>query len=80
VSIVAVADPCPPVFTREDLARNVQLEIKLLVNSMRNLNEEEAQDQVFKRVAFHLCTACYASWIKDPTGSSSPGLPAIDEN
>jgi hypothetical protein len=79
VSIVAVADPSPPVFTQEDLVRNVQLEITLLVNSMRNLNEEEAQDQVFKRVAFHLCTACYANWIKDPTGASATSVRAIDE-
>lgn len=68
VSIVAVADPSPPIITEEDLARNVQVEINRLIRSMHHLNEEEAQDQVFRRVSFRLCGTCYRQWIEDPTG------------
>ena len=68
VSIVAVADPSPPNLTEEDLGSDVQLEIRRLIRSMRDLNEQDAQDQVFRRVSFRLCGSCYRQWIGDPTG------------
>jgi hypothetical protein len=68
ISILAVADPSPPIITEEDLARNVHAEIGRLVKSMENLSEQDAQDQVFRRVGFRLCPQCYQVWIADPTG------------
>jgi hypothetical protein len=69
VSILAVADPAPPVFTENDLARDVEHEIQRLLTHMRDLDAQQAQDQVYRRIVFHLCEACYYAWIDDPTGS-----------
>jgi len=68
VSIVAVADPSPPVFTEDDLARDLEHEIQRLLAQMKDLNAQQAQDQVYRRLVFHLCESCYSDWIMDPTG------------
>lgn len=69
VSVVAVADPYPPVFDERDLAEDVGAEIRRLTRQLSGLDAREARDQVYRRVVFHLCTACYPRWIEDPTGS-----------
>jgi hypothetical protein len=68
ISIVAVADPAPPAFTEDDLARDAGREIALLLKRLRGIDEQEALDQVYRREVFALCAACYARWIEDPTG------------
>jgi hypothetical protein len=70
ISILAVADPFPPVFSEEDLAVDVGREILSLVARSRGLDAQQAQDQVYRRRVFHLCTSCYQHWVEDPTGSS----------
>jgi hypothetical protein len=69
VSVLAVADPYPPVFTEEDLTLDVGAEIRRLVRQLSGLDAEQARDQVYRRRAFHLCNPCYERWIEDPTGS-----------
>ncbi len=83
VSILAVADPTPPIFTEEDLAQDIGAEILRLTAQLHRLDAEQAQDQVYRRLVFHLCSACYRHWIEDPTGSHPSALstdsPAVDE-
>ena len=67
VSILAAADPSPPVFTQDDLALDVEQEIQQLLTHLRNLDAQQAQDQVYRRMVFHLCDSCYDTWIMDPT-------------
>jgi len=69
VSILAVADPSPPVFTEADLSLDVEQEIQRLVAQIKNLDAQQAQDQVYRRMVFHLCESCYFDWIANPTGS-----------
>jgi len=69
ISIIAVADPSPPVFTEDDLARDLEQEIQRLLAQMKDLNAQQAQDQVYRRMVFQLCESCYHDWIQDPTGS-----------
>jgi hypothetical protein len=69
VRIEAVADPSPPSFTEEDLARDVSAEISRLLERMRDMTEQELRDQVHRRVVLHLCIPCYARWIENPTNS-----------
>jgi hypothetical protein len=69
VSILALADPYPPVFTEDDLSEDVGREILHLVARMNRLDAQQAQDQVYRRLVFHLCGACYRDWIGAPTGS-----------
>jgi hypothetical protein len=69
ISILAVADPWPPVFTEDDLAVDVGAEIRRLIAQASGLDARQARDQVYRRVIFHLCISCYQGWIEDPTGS-----------
>jgi hypothetical protein len=66
VSILAVADPYPPVFTEEDLTTDVGAEIRRLVRQLSGLDAQQARDQVYRRLVFHLCATCYERWINDP--------------
>ena len=66
VSILALADPYPPVFTEDDLALDVGREIRRLVAQINTLDAQQAQDQVYRRLIFHLCNACYHDWMKIP--------------
>jgi hypothetical protein len=69
VSIIAIADPAPPVFTDQELSLDVEHEIQQLLAQLRTLDEKQAQDQVYRRVVFYLCAGCYFKWIANPTGS-----------
>jgi hypothetical protein len=64
--VIAVADPYPPVFTEEDLSMDVGAEIRRLIKQLSGVDAQEARDQVYRRVVFHLCAACYKGWIEDP--------------
>ncbi len=69
VSIVAVADPSPPIITESDLAGDVRREIDLLLKRLEGMGTLEAVDQVYRRKFLQLCTSCYRRWIEDPTGA-----------
>jgi hypothetical protein len=69
VSVLAVADPYPPVFTEDDLAQDVGAEIRRLVKQLNGLDAQQARDQVYRRLVFHLCMPCYERWIAAPAGS-----------
>ncbi len=68
VRIEAFADPTPPSITAEDLQRDITAEIERLLASMRDLSEQEAMDQVYRKMTLYLCTACYQRWIEHPVG------------
>ncbi len=68
VRIQALADPAPPVFTAEDLARDPREEIARLVEALEDLSPQEALDQVYRQMVFWLCGRCYRDWIEHPVG------------
>ena len=68
VRIEALADPTPPSFSWEDLRRDAGAEIERLLRQMDDLSEQEALDQVYRRLVFSLCGPCYRDWIEKPTG------------
>ena len=68
VTIDAVADPTPPVFSEDDLARDLRGELNRLVGQLEGLSERESMDQVHRRVTIYLCGSCYRAWIENPTG------------
>ncbi len=68
IRIEAIADPTPPTITEEDLQRDVAGEIERLLEELRGLSEQEAMDQVYRKVILHLCTRCYRAWIENPLG------------
>jgi len=67
IRIEAVADPTPPTITKEDLERDHAAEIDRLFKATAELSDQEAMDQVYRRLTIHLCGACYSRWIEDPT-------------
>ncbi len=69
ISVLAVADPYPPVFTAADLALDTGAEIRRLIKQLSGTDALEAHDQVYRRLVFHLCATCYERWIEEPTGS-----------
>jgi hypothetical protein len=72
VEIRAVADPCPTVFTDDDLARDTEAAIGELLRRLYKMTETQLVDQVYRRRLFCLCSECYGRWMSDPFGTS-PG-------
>lgn len=68
VRIEAMADPWPAPITEEDLSRDTDAEMRLLIDQMADLSERELNDQVYRRLVIHLCDKCYQEWIEHPTG------------
>jgi len=68
VRIEAFADPTPPRFTEEDLQRDTRAEIDRLLSQLQDLSEQEAMDQVYRRMTIYLCAPCYRQWIENPAG------------
>ena len=68
VRIEAFADPTPPSITAEDLQRDIAAKIERLLTSMRDLSEQEAMDQVYRKMTLYLCNGCYQRWIEHPGG------------
>jgi hypothetical protein len=68
VLVEAVADPTPPSFSADDLEIDVRPQIERLLAQLEGMSEQEALDQVYRRVAFRLCVACFRRWIENPTG------------
>ena len=70
ITIEAVADPAPPVISAEDLATDLRQQIQQLMAQLQGISEQEAMDQVYRRLMFHLCGPCYRRWIQNPTGKT----------
>jgi hypothetical protein len=68
IKIEAAADPTPPSFTKQDLERDVQGEMRRLMDELHGLSQREAVAQVHRRLNLYLCIACYEQWIENPTG------------
>jgi hypothetical protein len=66
VTIEAVADPTPPVFTPEDLAGDTRQKIERLLEQLQGVSEEEAMAQVYLRRRLLLCVPCCRAWIEHP--------------
>jgi hypothetical protein len=69
VSIEAVADPT---FSAEDLNADLRREIERQLARLEGVSDQEAMDQVCRRLLLYLCSPCYRRWMADPTGSSPP--------
>jgi hypothetical protein len=68
INVEAVADPTPPTISADDLAADVRGQIEDLLAQLGELSAQEAMDQVYRRLTFHLCGRCYRQWIENPAG------------
>jgi hypothetical protein len=67
VKISAVADPCPPRFSEEDLAKDIEAEVRQVIEQLELCTPREAREQVFRQLELNLCLACLERWFDDPT-------------
>ena len=72
VRIEAVADPFGPTLTEEDLAGDHAAEMDRLLEAMSGLSEQEALDQVYRRLTLVLCNGCFGRWIENPVWPHDP--------
>lgn len=68
ITIEAVADPAPATFCMDDPTPDIRKLIEQLLAQMEGLSEQEALDQVCRRLTRYLCGPCYREWIKNPMG------------
>ena len=65
VGIVVKAAYDPMEMTPEDLARDHQAEMKRLLEQMKDLSAEEAQDQVYRTFKYDLCPPCQKKYLAE---------------
>jgi hypothetical protein len=68
VEVEAYAENSPPVFTKEDLAKDHRAEMERLAKAMAELSPQEAMDTVHRHMTFFLCRPCHTVWIENPVG------------
>ena len=69
VTIEAVADPWPPTVPEGLMAEDIRQRIESLLSQVAKLSEQEAMDQVYRRLTLYLCGSCYRAWIANPIGA-----------
>lgn len=63
----------PMELTRGDLERDLESEMRKLLESLESLSAEEAQDQVYRSFRLDLCPGCWRSYLEDPLRGLRPG-------
>lgn len=58
----------PMEITQDDLDKSTTTDWESLLAELENLSEEEAQDQVYRELAFDLCPSCQQLFLKAPLG------------
>ena len=64
IEVFAAYDPLE--ITAEDLEKDYRKELRELVERMKEMDPEEAQDSVYRMFTFQLCPKCQKEYIKDP--------------
>jgi hypothetical protein len=65
ITIDAVADPSQPILADASPAE-LRRQIEQLLAQVAGLSEQQALDQVYRRLIFYLCGPCYQLWIANP--------------
>jgi hypothetical protein len=68
VTIEAIADPTPPLFSPDDLVDDLRQKIERLLAQLQGVSEQEALAQVYLRRRLFLCAPCCRRWIENPVG------------
>lgn len=72
IRVFAAADPME--LTADDLKKDLKRELRELVERMKKMDPEKAQDSVYRSFRFELCPACQREYLKDPLGRCGSGL------
>ncbi|MBK8267099.1 MAG: hypothetical protein IPK83_01845 [Planctomycetes bacterium] len=55
-------------FTKEDVERDHEAEIRKLLADLARQSPDEIEDQVYRALRFDLCPACHRGFLKNPLG------------
>ena len=64
IEVFAAYDPME--LTHADLEKDLDRELRELIERMKTMDPEKAQDQVYRHFRFDLCPACRRKYAKDP--------------
>lgn len=67
IEVLAAYDPME--ITRADLERDLEGEMKQLLESMENMDPADLESQVYRRFEFDLCPHCQREYLRDPLGA-----------
>lgn len=78
VRIETFAADGPLEITDEDLQKDLEAEIRRIVEQLSRTPLEAIEDEVYRAFRFDLCPACHARYLRDPLGrrASSQGTDA----
>jgi len=66
IEVYAAYDPME--LSQDDLGRDHRKEIQALLEKLKDLDPEEAQDSVYRRLEFDLCMECQREYLRNPLG------------
>ena len=69
IQVYAAYDPLE--LSAEDLKKDHRAELRALVEKLKAMEPEKAQDSVYRELTFHLCPACQREYLKDPLGTGA---------
>lgn len=78
IEVYAACDPME--ITEADLQEDHAAEMRKLIEQMKGLSAEEAEDQVYRKFRFDLCPACQAKYLEDPLLRGSRRRTRFGEN
>ncbi len=58
-------------FTREELARDHEAEIRELMDNLANRSPDEIEDTVYRSFRYDLCTTCHRRFIRSPIAGAT---------
>jgi len=64
IQVFAAYDPIE--ITPDDLARDIQGEIRALLDRLEGMDPQEVEDSVYKDMHFDLCMACQREYLRRP--------------
>lgn len=71
IEVYAAYDPME--MTEEDLEEDFEEEIHELIEEMKDIDEDELEEGVYKSFKFDLCAACHKIYLQDPLDLGSRG-------
>lgn len=77
VRIDVFAEPTLPAVSSEELEEmDTNATIEQLINQLRHMSADDAQDQVFRRFLYPICAACQPNVLANPLGKPRTGRAA----
>ncbi len=64
IEVKAAYDPLE--ITEEDLSEDLEGQMEETIDEAKELSEQEAMDEIYKKMTFNLCSSCQSEFISSP--------------